>query len=411
MRARTKLILNFTAFFILATAVVAQEQVRIYGRITTIDEDSLQGFIRWDKNEVTWVDILNGSKEIPREHMREARELDRQRDDRSFFGFRLGRDDNKRWSSSSSSGIRFGHIKRLEPTGSNRARLLLKSGQEIEFSGGGTDIGNSNRGIIIEDGVLGQVELRWSSIQSVDFAAAPRSGQSVFGTPLYGTLTTRGGEQFTGLICWDIDEVFASDILDGKERGRSYKIEFDKIAAIERYSSSGARVFLKSGEELVLRGSNDVDDSNRGISVSDPKLGQITVNWRNFSKIVFETLRADFSYADFDGGRPLLGTVTTEAGEIYSGTIRWDNDEEFTWEMLDGDFDDIDFDIEFGNIGRIEKESSRAALVVLHDGREFRLRDSNDVDSSNRGIFITLRNGDKVVIDWDAFKRAEFQKK
>lgn len=409
MHSGTRFLLTILPLLLLATAVSAQEHVRIYGRIMTIDDESFEGYIRWDKNEVTWVDILNGSKQIPREHMREARDLDRQRDDRSFFGFRLGRDDNKRWSSSSSSGIRFGHIKRIEPTGSNRARLLLKSGQEIEFSGGGTDLGNSNRGIIVEDGDRGQVELRWSSIHSVEFMAARRNTQSAFGTPLYGTLTTRSGEQFTGLICWDIDEVLTSDILDGKERGRSYKIEFEKIAAIERYSSSGARVFLKSGTELVLRGSNDVDDSNRGISVSDPKLGQITVDWRNFAKVTFEPLRADFSYADFDGGRPLSGTVTTEGGERHAGAIRWDNDEEFTWEMLDGDYDDIDFDIEFGNVQRIEKESSRAALVLLRDGRAFRLRDSNDVDSSNRGIFITLGNGEKVVVDWDAFKAVDFQ--
>ena len=37
------------------------------------------------------------------------------------------------------------------------------------------------------------------------------------------------GDEFTGWVCWDVDEMFEEDILDGKEKRRSRKIEFGKI--------------------------------------------------------------------------------------------------------------------------------------------------------------------------------------
>ena len=61
-----------------------------------------------------------------------------------------------------------------------------------------------------------------------------------------------------------------------------------------------------------------------------------------------------------------------------------------------------------GLIESIEKKSRRTALVTVKDGRTFRLRGSNDVDQDNKGIFITLANGDVEVVEWEEFDRVEF---
>lgn len=391
---------------------MAQNQSRIYGKIITVDGDEFTGLIRWDKNEASWVDILNGSKEISREKIREARqkyrELERKREE-SFWGIITRRRPSRDWSDASLSGIRFGHVQVLVPTGSNRALLTLKSGNQVEFINGSTDIGNDNRGIVIEDEKAGEIKLDWRDIERIDFMNTKSDATSNFGEALYGTLTTRRGDSFTGLICWDVDEVFSSDILDGSERGRKRKIKFADIVWIERYSSSGAALKLKSGQEIVLRGSNDVDSGNRGILIADPGFGQVQVKWNDFKKLEFRSLEAPFSYNDFDGGKRIRGTVYMADNTSYTGVIRWDNDEEYTWELLDGEYDDMEFDIEFGKIKSIEKESSRAALVTVLDGRQFRLRGSNDVTDGNRGIFIEVTNGDLVVVDWDDFKRVEFK--
>jgi hypothetical protein len=393
---------------------MAQNQNRIYGKITTVDGEEFTGLIRWDKNEASWVDILNGSKEISREKIREARqkysELKRKRED-SFWGIITRRRPSRDWSDASLSGIRFGHIQVLEPTGSNRALLTLKSGEQVEFINGSTDIGNDNRGIVIEDENSGEIEFDWRDIERIDFMKTKPGALSNFGEALYGTLTTRRGDSFTGLISWDVDEALSADILDGSERGRKRKIKFADIEWIERYSSRGAALKLKSGKEIVLRGSNDVDSGNRGILVADPGFGQVKIEWNDFKKLEFGSLQALFSYNDFDGGKRIRGTVYTADDDAYTGIIRWDNDEEYTWELLDGEYDDMEFDIEFGKIKSIEKESSRAALVTILDGRQFRLRGSNDVTDGNRGVFIEVTDGGLVVVDWDDFERVEFEKK
>jgi hypothetical protein len=394
-------------------AAVAGDNGRIYGKLTTVDGDVFEGVIRWDKNEAHWVDVLDGTKAMKKEREREKSRRRKYREREGtieIFGFKLGNSSTTTWwSGNSTSGVRFGHLRSLEVVGDNEALLTLKSGEEVEFEGGSTDIGTDIREIVIDDEIEGEIELVWDDIERVDFMETKSGAADSFGDRLYGKLTTRRGDEFTGYVCWDVDEVYSTDILDGDDKRRSRKIKFGKISSIERYSSNGATITLVNGDEMVLRGSNDVDDSNRGIIIGDKALGQVRVDWGDFDRLDFMPLpdRA-VEYKDFDGGRRLEGTVYTEDGESYTGTIRWDDDEEYTWEILDGDTRDVEFDIEFGLIKQIRKRSYRSSIVTVSDGREFRLRNSNDVDEDNKGIFITLSDGDEVEVYWEDFDRVEF---
>jgi len=417
-----RFILLLATFLVSATfAAVARADSagRIYGKIHTVDGDTFEGLIRWDKNEGSWVDVLDGSKDRDdRDRDRRSRSSRRTyRNKRSkvkLFGLTIyDEPDNYFYISSSTaeSGIRFGHLRSLEVIDDDRALLTLKSGNEVEFFNGSTDIGTSIREIIIEDTREGEVEFDWDDIELIEFSEAGSGQTSVFGERLYGTLTTRRGEEFTGFVCWDVDELFDEDILDGEDRRRSRKIEFGKIASIARYSSSGAEIVLKSGDEMLLRGTNDVDDDNRGIYIMDPAFGQVKVDWSDFDKLEFKTAPKPVRYSDLDGGRRIRGKVFTEDGEEYSGEICWDDDEEYTWELLNGDYRDMEFKLEFGLIKSIEKNSSRSSDVTVSDGRTFRLRGSNDVDEDNKGIIITQTDGDEVYVDWEDFARAEFDNK
>jgi hypothetical protein len=216
--------------------------------------------------------------------------------------------------------------------------------------------------------------------------------------------------EFTGYVAWDTDEILTSDVLDGNQDGRRHRIPFGDIAAVERAGSSAARVVLTDGEELTLRGTNDVDDGIRGIAISDPALGQVAVDWDDFDDIRFHAAPRDAGGYDlFDGGHPLYGTVETEGGERYTGTIRWDNDEANSWEILDGDDGGVTFDVEFGQIRSIRALGSRSAEVTLLDGRTFELEGSNDVNDDNKGIFVTMGDGDTVLIHWRDFRAVEFR--
>ena len=68
-----------------------------------------------------------------------------------------------------------------------------------------------------------------------------------------------------------------------------------------------ACVVLNSGEELILSGTNDVNDENSGISVSDPALGQVKVGWDDFADVTFTQAPAGADQVLFDGGGPSPG--------------------------------------------------------------------------------------------------------
>jgi hypothetical protein len=384
---------------------------RLYGRITTIDGAMYEGFLRWDGNEAGWFDILSLSKSIPERNRRDAERLgwEPERRERRIEVFGIGISWDERGSdlaSSAQSGIRFGHVSTLEPVGSGRVRLLLKSGEEVEFRGGG-DVGSSMSGILVESPGGGQVELRWRDVRVVDFMGGPAQ-PSRWGDRLYGTLETRDGTRFTGYIVWDMDELFTTDVLDGEERGRDHEIPFARIGSIQRYSSSAARVSLRDGAELILRGTNDVNRSNRDILVADPGLGEVRVEWDALERVDFTSPPEQAPLGAFDGGRRIHGTVYARGGESHTGYIRWDNDEEYTWEILDGALrDGVDLDIEFGAIRSIERVAYDMCRVTLRDGRAFDLGGSNDVDESNKGVYVERADGTLVLVPWDRFERAE----
>ncbi|MBU0982830.1 MAG: hypothetical protein KKA42_03105 [candidate division Zixibacteria bacterium] len=414
MRRSTLLLAVAVAVLAGGVALAADNSGRIYGKIYTVDGDEFEGLIRWDKNEGAWVDLLNGTKELSKRNLRQGkRELRKKYGEKKsslkIFGIEVGGDNTYvSWGNSAESGVRFGHMKSLEVIDDDRILVTLKSGEEFELSNGSTDIGSSIREIVIEDDAEGEIEFSWDDLERIEFSAAKTDKQSNFGDRLYGKVSTRRGGDFEGFVAWDVDEIFTTDILDGDENRRSRKIRFGRIKAIERYSSSGAQVTLDDGTDMVLRGSNDVDSGNRGIIVSDPGFGQVTVPWDDFERVEFMPVPKRIDYKSFDGGRRLKGTVSTEDGEEYTGEIRWDNDEEYTWEKLDGENRNIEFDIEFGLIRSIEKRSYRAATVTVLDGREFQLRGSNDVDEDNKGIVIMMPDGDEVFVDWEDFARVVF---
>lgn len=343
---------------------------RLYGTVTTRRGDQYTGFIRWDRNEGSWADLLDAAK--------------------------VGR----RGRISRTSSIRFGHVDRIEVLSRDRALFTLRSGEEVELGARATDLGTGLRALEVHSPGGNTAAFEWRDLDVIDFQPAPEDA-----TPteerLYGTLTTSSGLEFTGYVTWDIDEIYSTDKLDGEERGYDRDIPFGDIERIQRNSHSSARVTMRDGDEIVLRGTNDVDSSNRGITVSDPDLGQIEVQWDDFDQVRFHPAEVEARLETFDGGHLIHGTVVTASGEEITGNIRWDNDESYSWEMLDGEYRDVEFSVEFGNIARIVR-TNRGADVTLKDGRTFELSDSNDVDDDNGGITI-YDEGLDWQVDWSDF--------
>jgi hypothetical protein len=398
-----------------STSLPAQDADRIYGRVSTAAGDVYEGYIRWDRNEGSWVDLLNGTRDLDPDVLALAGEVedeDRRARSVEFLGVRISWNEDDDHPSSAESGIRFGHVRSLRVTGDDDALLTLKSGEEVELRGGSTDLGDELRELLVEDPDRGTIELEWRDLDRIDFFEVPGGAAPASARRLYGTAEDRWGGRYTGWLSWDLDEILGSDVLDGEERGRDREIRFELIEGIERDGSSGSRVFLRSGEEVVLRGSNDVASGHRGVQISDPGLGQVEVEWGELASVRFTDPPASGGrYEDFDGGWRLYGTVETEDGESLTGPVVWDLDEAWSWEILDGTWRDVTYDVELGLVESIRKVSSRSVEVTLADGRTIELEGSNDVDRENKGILVEIGDDEAVLVDWDRFERVTFRRR
>ncbi len=124
----------------------------------------------------------------------------------------------------------------------------------------------------------GEIKLKWDRIDEIRFMSTPASIKKTFGAPIYGTVYTEKGDEFRGYIQWDHDERLSVDELDGDNRDGEMSIAFSKIKSIEK-EGNGSLVILEGGREFKLRGSNDVNNENRGIIVNVSEFGRVDIPW------------------------------------------------------------------------------------------------------------------------------------
>lgn len=260
---------------------------------------------------------------------------------------------------------------------------------------------------------------------------------------IYGKITMKNNNTYQGVIRWGKEEAFWDDMFNatkeeysledqlsdkeldyledeiwGSRRRRNrrwfsgrddnwltthqFKCRFGDLRQIEILRNDHVVLTLKDGRELeVSGGSNDVGTA---ITVLDHELGNVKLKWRRIDTIEFmstpKTVEQKF-------GRPLYAVVETRRGN-FEGFIQWDHEECVSNDVLDGRHEDGKMTIEFGKIKSIEKHRS-GSRVTLFSGREFYLRDSNDVDDDNRGIVIKQPGYGKILVDWRAFEKATFR--
>ncbi|MEO9485367.1 MAG: hypothetical protein ABJG47_18050 [Ekhidna sp.] len=388
----------------------AQDEGFIYGRVTTEDGDTYEGPLRWGKEEVYWTDMFNASKRENKNldylSNRELDDLEDRYDNRNdnivsrFVNISWDEDNNGRFVHEFST--EFGNLKSLKMRSSDRVEVELKNGDFLRVDGSGyNDVGAK---ITVLDQELGNVRISWINIDKVEFLSTPSDLDEKFGNPLYGTVICDLGE-FTGYIQWDHDERVGTDVLDGDEDGDDYEIAFDKIASIERDGFSSSLVKLKSGRTLDLRGSNDVNDDNKGIIVTVKGLGRVDIDWDEFDKVTFKKApNSGPSYNSFASPSKITGTVEVDNGDTHTGEIIFDLDEEYTFELLNGEDDDVKFIIPFRNIEEITPRGSYAANVTLKDGSKLSLEDGQDVSEKNLGMLIKT-SGDRVYVPWDRVEK------
>jgi len=367
-----------------ACPALASDTGYIHGRVTTEDGDTYEGEIRWGDEEAFWDDIFNATK-VENENLDylDRDQVNRLRGHRRnvwevMFG---DRDDDF----THLFAVRFGDLKQIEVHGRERLTVTFRNGETLRLEGGSNDVGAR---LTVLDPRVGKVRVRWNRIRTVEFSETPARLRDKLGEPLYGTVKTDRFE-YTGHIQWDHDETLSIDKLDGDTRDGDVSIAFGDIATIRKYRS-GVLVTLKSGDELYLTGSNDVNRDNRGILVKVDGIGSVKVGWRDFDMVTFADPAPNSgpAYASFGAGRRLNGEVESRGGDRFKGEIVFDLDETWDFELLHGKNGDTEYLIPFREIVKIEPKGSFSSDVELRNGIVVELEDSQDVTRKNNGVLV-----------------------
>lgn len=383
----------------------------IYGKVTTIDDEVYEGQIRWGDEEAFWFDYFNSSKPenenlkwLSKSEVRALNEKDSEVN-RGYWGKIVGgkwnsyHDDNHTHVFS----CQFGDIKAIHLKSKNKVKVEFKNGEHYDLDGGSNDIGAK---VQVNDSDLGLVKLDWNRVSMVEFMQGPYDLESKFGKPLYGIVKTFDST-FEGFLQWDHDERVSHDELNGYTSDGEMDIEFGNIKKIEK-KNRGSHVTLMSGRSFDLKGTNDVNDDNRGIIVNIANFGRVDIPWDEFEEVEFvEVPSANINYDNFRSDIPLRGTVSTVDGDQVSGEMVYDLDEQFQLEVLNGMMDDIEYFIPFSNIKTIKPKNRKESLVILKNGEKLLLEDKVDVNESNDGVLFV--NNDNTYIPWSEIEEITFE--
>jgi len=401
--------------FILADISDAQPHAYfIYGTISTIDDKTYTGPIRWDDEEVFWTDFFNATKSENKYH-EYLDEGDLMSHIQKWFSWDSDEEDendkHEEIHKMTQSDLvhmwvcQFGDIRSLKITGRETVDLTLKNGSIFHLNGGSNDLDTD---IKIHDEKLGELTLKWDRINVVEFRDTPKLTNS-WGDPLYGTVHTTKGD-FTGFIQWDHDERLSTDKLDGHTEDGEISVDFGNIKSIAK-NESGSKITLKSGRSVDLHGSNDVNKENRGIIVTIGELGRVDIPWSNFEKVDFEDvsnwLLPPYSY--FKNPQLLSGKVFTNDGKSFTGTFAYDLDEEYDFEMIQGKDEDLEYSVILRHIGKIVPKNFSYSQIILKNGQKLLIGDSHDVSDTNSGVLVFESGKDGPThIKWENVKEVVF---
>lgn len=413
VRMKTNLIFKWVIIFLgigialVAVAVETHAQSHegfLYGKVHT-GRTTYTGPLRWGNEEVLWTDFFNAAKAT--DNYKKLVPQNKEEED-SWLNFDWNL--SSIWEDkviSHQFTCQFGNLVQITPLGRGKAKLKFKNNQEYVINGEGyNDVGAK---IQVIDSELGVVNIAWEEITRIEFLPTPARLEAVFGAPLYGTVEGVRREKFSGYIVWDNDERLTTDRLDGDDRDEDLSIKFSEIRSIEK-RSKGSQVVLRSGRELYLTGSNDVNSGNRGILVATRDMGVVELPWSAFRSVTFEEPeQKPMTYNEFRAPRMLRGTVSRLEGDDLSGRIIFDIDETLDFEILEGKENDIEYKIPFTLIKRISPKNYEFSQVQLTGGKTLLLGDARDVSSDNGGLLVFQQNKkDPEYISWKRINEIQF---
>ena len=205
-------------------------------------------------------------------------------------------------------------------------------------------------------------------------------------------------------IHWTKSSWFDDWDWDNERFIHQFNCQFGEIKSIRIRGRDRVQLTFQNGESMMVDG-DGYNDIGGKIKVLDQELGTIELSWNRIEIIEFLTTPKKL---DEKFGEPLYGTVESEIGS-FTGYVQWDHDERVSTDKLDGDTEDGDLSISFGKIKSIERYGYSRSEVEMLSGRKLELRGSNDVNSENRGIIVTVPELGRIDIPWREFDKVTFE--
>ncbi|PRY55187.1 hypothetical protein B0I27_101155 [Arcticibacter pallidicorallinus] len=210
-----------------------------------------------------------------------------------------------------------------------------------------------------------------------------------------------GSRDNTDGINWEFMNLWTDKL---PKRRQETLCRFGDIVSIHVTGSQNAQIFFKSGSKIRVSGGSEISDLGKDILVYSSKAQKIA--WKDISRINFrETGESTLPWK----GKPLYGTVQTVNGPV-SGLIKWDKSKFASSAAVYGKRSDRTVGINFSQIKKISKKD-QGAVITLLSGKQVFLKDSRDVNASNRGIVIADPEGGQVIVQWSAFQSADFHQR
>lgn len=377
--------LLFCLYAIFSHAQSAISAYRIFGKITTVDNQEFKGYIQWGNNNY-WIDFFEGQKT--------------RNPYSSYFKPGSGvvfRYNNRTYTQPQTHNFccRFGNLEQIHPTGDREARIQLKNRQEIILRKGNTnDIGT---GILITT-ENEKIQVKWEHISEITFMQADIKDNFPL-NPVYGSVKSSQGI-YKGLITWNYNQKRSP------EKNDNINIFLNKMAKIIRPQKSFQLLAQERQSSTPFYTNSNILEPLGSILVNMPNTGRAIVPPAQFNELTVipaSELKL-LTYDDFSQAGLLKGEVITQNNQTISGTLAYDLDESWNFEVLDGKNNNITYCIPLQYIQSIEPKNYKYSFITLKNGSKLSLGESCDVNQENNGVLVLRENQTPVYIIWSEVK-------
>ena len=384
----------------------------LYGSITRPDGQQVTGTIQWDDEETFLSDIFNGRKieTVGLEYLTpaEIKTLTNHQPGpkAEVMGFEItfksifGKEIDK-----PNFYVPFGAIKTIDVNNTNnQLTVTLHDGSQIITNGGSNDI-DAKVNVLDKEGEKTSYDM--DDLEKIEFFKPPAT-VNTFGEGIYGEVESESGT-YSGRIMWDQDERLLSEELDGSENGQDYEIKFADIAVIEK-KDNASLVTLKDGKTLLLRGTNDVNQGNRGIYVNIPGGVRKDIKWSDFKKLTIQQTDLDWNgqYQQLTQIQLLSGVIELKNGEkINAKQLAFDLNHQSSAELLNVQINGKEHFIPFYLIASISPLNELASTLTLRDGSEYVAYGERYVTRDNNGIMALIEDKNQWI-QWQEVKTILF---